>query len=394
MNSGSHGRIAEEIGFELLKGNHKSYIAVALASRTSQSEVIKIGSIVDRYLHGLRTRLTDMHGFASSIPAINLVKRIKKTNPDLIHLHNIHGYYLHIGILFNFLKEFDKPIIWTLHDCWPFTGHCAHFQDVNCTKWKTQCYHCPLTRGYPASWYLDNSKNNYINKKKLFTGLKNLTIVSPSQWLKGQLQESFLSDYEIRVINNGIDLGKFKIKNSEGYKKKYNLIKRYILGVANIWTRKKGLNDFIKLRSMLDREMEVVLVGLTKKQIRSLPDGITGIIRTESMEELAALYSGAEAFVNPTYVDNFPSVNIESLACGTPVITYKTGGSPEAVDNITGIVVEKGDIIGLKNSIALILSSEYKYTPEQCRKRAEKYFSSEKMCRDYLTLYEDILSHN
>lgn len=391
VNSGSHGRIAEEIGSATIKYGHRSFIAASITNGTSRSEVIKIGSKVDRNLHGLKTRLFDKHGFGSSIPTRNLVTSINKIDPDLIHLHNIHGYYLHIGILFNFLIEINKPVIWTLHDCWPFTGHCAHFQDVNCEKWKTQCHHCPLTGGYPASWFFDNSFNNYNNKKRIFTGLKNLTIVSPSQWLKDHLLESFLSDYEIRVINNGIDLEKFKPNKLEEVQNKYHLYKPYILGVANVWTRKKGLNDFTKLRALLDRRMDIVLLGLNKTQIRYLPDGMTGLTRTENTEELAALYSGADAFVNPTYVDNFPSVNIEALACGTPVITYKTGGSPEAIDDNTGIIVEKGDILGLKDAISAILSSEDRYTPERCRNRAEKYFSSEKMCRDYLNLYEQVL---
>jgi glycosyltransferase involved in cell wall biosynthesis len=393
-NSGSHGRIAEEIGSSAIKAGHKSYIAAAYANRTSHSEVIKIGSRVDRNLHGLKTRLLDKHGFGSAVSTRNLVTKIKRIDPDLIHLHNIHGYYLSIDVLFNFLKEINKPVIWTFHDCWPFTGHCAHFQDVNCEKWKTQCHHCPLTGGYPASWIFDNSYSNYFNKRRLFTGLKNLTIVSPSHWLKYQLKESFLSDYEITVINNGIDLDNFKMKNSEGVNQKFNLTKRYILGVANVWTRKKGLNDFLKLRALLDSEIKIALVGLTKNQIRSLPDGITGITRTENTEELAALYSGAEAFVNPTYVDNFPSVNIEALACGTPVITYKTGGSPEAIDNNTGIIVEKGDIMGLNDSASAILSTKDKYTPEQCRIRAERFFSSEERCRDYLKLYEEVLDRH
>lgn len=392
VNSGSHGQIAEEIGSAAIKAGHMSIIAAAYTNRTSLSEVIKIGNSVDRNLHGLGTRMLDRHGFGSSISTKILVDKIRKIDPDLIHLHNIHGYYLHIGVLFDFLKSLNKPVIWTLHDCWPFTGHCSHFQDVNCEKWKSQCHHCPLTGGYPTSWSIDNSYSNYIKKKKLFTGLQHLVIVSPSEWLAENLRNSFLSSYEIKVINNGTDLEKFRPINSDGIRNKYNLSKKYILGVANIWNRKKGLNDFIKLRVLLDRDTEIVLVGLSNSQIRSLPEGIRGLTRTESTEELAAMYSGAEAFVNPTYVDNFPSVNIEALACGTPVVTYKTGGSPEAIDEKTGFVLNKGDIRGLAETLNWLLAEHTKAYSRECRARAEKLYDSKDMASRYLSLYQSLIN--
>ncbi|NMC40767.1 MAG: glycosyltransferase, partial [Bacteroidales bacterium] len=347
VNSGSHGRIADEIGLSLIDAGHESYVAAAFTGRPSRSQVIKIGCKTDRYLHALKTRLFDRHGFGSEIPTRALVEKIKKINPDIIHLHNLHGYYIHIGVLFQYLKSAGKPVVWTLHDCWPFTGHCSHFDRVNCFKWQSECNICPNKRGYPASWWLDNSRRNFYEKKRLFSGLNKMIIVTPSLWLADHVIKSFLNDYEVRIIHNGVDLNVFRPDDASLAVKKYNLSYNYILGVSNVWTESKGLRDFIQLRKLLNSEIQVVLVGLNEKKIKNLPAGITGIYRTENVNKLAELYSGAMVFVNPTYVDNFPAVNIEALACGTPVVTYKTGGSPEATDSETGFAVEKGDVGGL-----------------------------------------------
>lgn len=393
VNSGSHGRIAEEIGLSLIASGHESYIAASYTGRPSKSQVIKIGSEFDRFLHGLKTRLFDRHGFGSRLATRALIKKIKEIDPDIIHLHNLHGYYLHIGVLFRYLKSAGKPIVWTLHDCWPFTGHCSYFDKVNCFKWKTGCYCCPNRSGYPASLLIDNSRINYRDKKQLFTGISNMVLVSPSQWLAGHISESYLKDYEIKVINNGIDIEKFKPFVSNTLREKYRIKGKYILGVASIWVKRKGLEDFIKLRSMLGPETLIVLVGVQRKQAKSLPEGIIPVLRTENINELAGLYSGAEVFVNPTYVDNFPTTNLEALACGTPVVTYKTGGSPETIDNKTGIVVEKGDIKGVADSIRMILNNGKKFYSDNCRSRAEKYYDRKIMCDKYLTLYEDLIQN-
>jgi len=392
VNTGSTGRIASLIGELLIKKDHDSYIIYGRETRSCNSVQIKIGSQLDQVGHILKTRLFDLHGFGSARPTRKLVKEVERINPDIIHLHNIHGYYLHIGILFDYLKRTGRPVVWTLHDCWPFTGHCSHFQRINCIKWKAECFKCPNTHGYPASWLMDNSRKNFHRKRKFFNGLKKMTIVSPSIWLADQLKESFLSDYKIKVINNGVNLEKFYIVDSMSLRSKYNLGEKYILGIANKLTKRKGFGDFIELRKILDPGIQIVLAGLEVNQLQNIPNGIKGIPRIENTEELAMLYSGAKALVNPTYVDNFPSVNLESLSCGTPVITYNTGGSPEAIDANTGVVVEKGDIKELANGIIKILQSEYKYSKVQCRARAEKFYSSDDRYSDYLRLYQEILN--
>lgn len=391
INSGSHGRIAEEIGKTVIKEGYVSYIAAAHITKTSHSETIQIGHELDRKFHGLKTRLFDRHGFGSKLSTIKLLKTIRKINPDIIHLHNIHGYYLHIGVLFKYLKEVNKPVVWTFHDCWPFTGHCSYFDRFNCNKWKTECHDCLNVHGYPASWFVDNSRLNYRQKKALFTGLKNVILIAPCQWMANHLKDSFLNKYDVRIIYNGIDLSLFKPTNSVYIRQKYNIKKKYFLGVANRWTIRKGLKDFKELRKILPPEYEIILVGLSANQIKCLPSGITGITHTESIGDLSALYSGAEVFINPTYVDNFPTTNIEALACGTPVITYKTGGSPEAIDEKTGMVVEKGNTEMLASSLMTMINNGKEFYSGNCRNRAVNNFSSEKMGLQYLKLYNDLL---
>jgi len=390
-NSGSHGRIAAGIGAQLISGGHQSYIAYGRTGNYCDSELIKIGGKTDVSLHLLKTRLLDRHGFGSLHSTTKFIKKLRKIDPDVIHLHNIHGYYISISVLFKYLKEAGKPVIWTFHDTWPITGHCSFFEHVNCYKWKTECFACPNIHGYPKSWFVDNSRRNYCEKRALFSGLKNLVLVSPSEWLAGYLRHSFLSSCDIRIINNGVDVLKFSPDFNGLVKQKYSLTKKYILGVANIWDERKGLKDFIRLREILDNSIDIVLVGLSVNQIKSLGDGIKGIRRTDSIEDLASLYAGAEVFVNPTYLDNFPLVNIEALSCGTPVITYRTGGSHESIDEGTGCIVEQGDVRALHESIMDIVCSENSNISGKCRERAVSKFSADARYKDYISLYQESL---
>lgn len=393
LNSSAPGRIAEEIGKVLLAKGHESYIGYGRRLRPSASWSIKIGSPMDQAIHGLKTRILDLHGFGSSSATARFIEQVKRIDPDIIHLHNIHGYYLNVDVFFSYLKASGKPVVWTLHDCWPFTGHCSHFDFVNCDKWKTQCFSCPNKMVYPKSLFLDNSRNNYLRKREIFNGLDSLTIVTPSDWLNSISKGSFLKDYPVRTINNGIDLGVFQpLDVSNDVLEKYGISgKTIILGVANMWGKHKGLADFVQLSSMISESERIVLVGLNKKQLKGLPENITGISRTENVHDLAKLYSSADVFVNPTYVDNFPTTNLEALACGTPVITYNTGGSPEAIDDKTGIVVNKGDVSGLYNSIQMIISQgKYQYTLA-CRNRAEMLYDKNDRYNDYIMLFQEII---
>ena len=390
-NAGSHSRIADEIGGILIEEGHESYIAYGRNANKSKSTLIKIGNRVDLNLHLIKTRLFDLHGFGSKNATKSFIKEVVKINPDIIHLHNLHGYYLNVGVLFRYLKDTKKPVVWTFHDCWPFTGHCSYFDSVNCFKWQIGCDNCPIIHSYPKSWFLDSSRKNYSIKKELFTGLSKLVVVSPSEWMAGFLRNSFFSNYEIRVINNWVDLKNFRPINNDEIRTKYNLDKKYVLGVASIWSKRKGLDDFIKLRKILDLKLDIVLVGLSMEVIKSLPAGICGISRTDNIEELASIYSRAEALINPTYIDNFPTINLEALACGIPVVTYNTGGSPESIDAFTGFVVEKGDIAGLLYSINTILEKGKAYYLPYCSNKAKESYGKIDQVKDYMYLYQSLL---
>lgn len=396
VNSGSTGRITEDIGKILIQNGYESFIAYGRGNRPSESKLIKIGSDLDVYAHGVKTLLTDKHGFGSKKATFNLIKQIELINPDVIGLHNLHGYYLNIEILFNFLSKSNIPVLWTLFDCWSFTGHCTYFDDINCDKWLTQCEKCPKHKKYPKSW-VDNSLHNFENKKYLFNSLENLELIVHSKWLANFVNKSFLHNHKIHVTPSGIDLSVFNLKNTKEFlTKKHNLKnKSVILGVASIWDKRKGLNDFIALSSLLDNELiQIVIIGLSKAQIKKLPTYIIGIERTENIEQLADYYNLADVFVNPTWQDNFPTTNIESLACGTPVITYNTGGSPESIDDNTGIVVNKGDIKGLKNAIDTVIYNGKNFYQTKCRKRAELLFDKNERYKDYINLYNSIINTN
>lgn len=395
INTGSTGRIAEGIGITAMDSGWESYIAYGRSDNKSQSNTIKIGSKWNVYIHGLKTRLTDRHGLGSKRATKTFVEKIKQINPDIIHLHNIHGYYLNYEILFSYLESVNIPVLWTLHDCWPYTGHCIYYDYAKCDKWKTEkgCHHCPETRSYPRS-FIDHSPDNFRRKKQTFTELKNLVLVPVSKWLKSELQQSFLKDAACTQIYNGVDLDIFKsIPNTEKVRQKYSIpdCKKIFLGVAGIWDRRKGVNDFVKLQDYLNPDEALVLVGLSNKQIKDLPKGIIGIKRTENQNDLAGLYSMASALVNLTLEDNFPTVNIEALACGTPVITYNTGGSPEAINRTTGWVVPKGDLKGVRKALDECSKVDPSKIKRDCRQRAENNFDRRSQFQEYISLYNKIV---
>lgn len=392
-NTGSTGRISENIGLVLQEAGHKSYMAFGRSSPPSRLETFKIGNQQDVYLHGLNTLLTDKHSFGSKRATKEFIKKVERLQPDAIGLHNLHGYYINIEVLFEFLKESQVPVLWTLFDCWAFTGHCSYFDDLDCDKWKIQCFKCPKTKNYPRS-LVDGSKWNYTTKKKLFGGLKNMELLTHSHWLKGLVKQSFLKDYKVHVTPSAIDTNTFQPVESS-LSEKYNVgNKKVILGCANIWSNRKGYHDFINLSDRLDStEYQIVMIGLNKKELSELPAGIIGLDRTESIDELAQWYSLAYVFLNPTSQDNFPTTNLEALACGTPVITYNTGGSPEAVDSETGFVVDKGDIVGVIDCLNHLITKDYASVSKACRARALKLYNKDTRYLDYLRIYEQMVYH-
>lgn len=394
LGVGSTGRITESIGNLAMTCGWDCYIAHgARYVGTTKMHSVPVVTKFGEYRHALKSMLFDRHGLGSVYETKQLIKKINEIKPDVIHLHCVHGYYLNYKVLFEYLNSTEIPIVWTFHDCWAFTGHCAYFDSINCDKWQYFCSKCILHKDYPASLFVDNSKRNFYVKRELFTKNKNLTIVPVSKWLENLVKLSFFKTNSIKTIHNGVDLNVFKPTYDTNLLRKFNLQGRFvILGVAAQWDKRKGLDDFIQLRSYLDDNYIIVLVGLTKEQLNSLPDGILGLSKTNNVSELATLYSCASIYVNPTYSDNFPTTNLEALACGTPVITYQTGGSPEAIDNKTGIVVSKGDIQGLVSAVRKIKS--HPLSSDDCRSRAVALFDREERFRDYIELYEKLLKES
>lgn len=353
----------------------------------------QVSSLIGEYLHYAESLLLDRHGLGSRLATKRIISKIKEIKPDIVQLHCLHGYYINYKYLFEYLTQTNIPIVWTFHDCWAFTGHCTYFDFVGCERWKTECYSCIQKHQYPKGILFDRSRKNYLDKKTLFNSVKNLTIVPVSYWLGDLVKQSFLNKYPIHVIQNGIDIDAFSpCDDFEPILKKYEMIgKRILLGVASTWDSRKGLDDFIRLFSLLDKNYQIVLVGLSQSQVDNLPVGIIGLRRTESVKQLAQFYSLADVFVNPTYEDTFPTTNLEALACGTPVITYRTGGSVESVSEDVGKVVAKGNIEQLRNAILEVISIGKTNYRDSCRERAVSLYNKDDRFREYLNLFHDLL---
>jgi len=348
--------------------------------------------ITPPWLHriiNLASKLTGFEGQFAYFATKRLIGKIKAFRPDILHLHLLHHSYIHLPTLFRYIKRHDIQVVWTMHDCWAFTGHCPHFAYEKCEKWKTGCSHCPRYKDYPKSLF-DNSKPMWKKKKRWFTGVNHLTVVTPSKWLGQLVQASYLKEYPVKVIHNGIDLTAFRPTES-AFRKEYGLEHSTILlGVAHTWSHRKGLDVFVRLSQILPSSYRIVLVGVDDATAKALPPQIMTIPRTKDRSALAALYTAADLFVNPTREDSFPTVNLEALACGTPVITFRTGGSPECIDKTCGAVVDCDDIDALEKEI-LRISKEHPYSQEACLAHAQKYDMKAQLAK-YVELYETVIT--
>ena len=375
------GNIMLQIHDVLQELGHESYIVWGRGRQAENKHEFSIEDPIGTSVHGVITRIFDRTGFASWRATRKLIAYLEELEPDIVHLHNLHGYYLNIEMLFNYLNNKKHvKVVWTIHDCWPITGHCAYFSAIHCDKWKSGCYKCPQKHTYPKSSLFDLSKRNWQMKKKLFTG-REIQLVTPSYWLKSILQQSFLNQNNIKVIYNGLDTDVFKPTKAKGFKKKY------VLGVANEWTERKGLQDFLALRQVLSDDYDIVLIGLNKEQIKKLPKGIIGLKKTKSAKELAEWYSSAEVFVNLSVEETMGMTTVESLACGTPVIVYNSTALPEVVDENSGIVINE---IHNVQAVADAIVDITKKGHFQCRSVAAKYEKKKQFCK-YVDLYEELL---
>jgi putative colanic acid biosynthesis glycosyltransferase len=392
-NFGSTGRIAEEIGVLAQQNGWSSYIAYGRASRQGRSVLIKVGTKRDLLLHGLRSKLFDQHGLGSGNATRKFIRVIKNIKPDVIHLHNIHGYFLNYSILFKFLSYSNIPVVWTFHDCWPITGHCAHFDSTRCEKWRTICNNCPQKAKYPGSLFADCSNRNFLLKKQNFNSISKLSIVTVSDWLGNIVRQSFLKDHSIQTIYNGIDTAVFNQTTDDQFlRNKYGIGGRFmLLSVATAWSNVKGLKDLIELSEYLKNDEVIVLVGLTPKQLKLIPRTIIGIPRTENRQDLASLYSVADLLISASYEETFGLTIAESLACGTPAIVYNKTASPEIVSDSTGFIIEPKDFKSVLKIIKTIKGAGKSVYSDACRTRIMTHFERKSQYQKYVTLYNSLI---
>lgn len=381
---GSTGRIVVGLHDALRARGDECRVAYGRGQHDPSVDAFKIGTPLSVSLHAGLSRLTDRQGFFSSGATRRLAAEIDEFRPDLIHLHNVHGYYLNLPLLFSTLQQSSAGVIWTLHDCWAFTGHCAYFDFAGCDKWRTHCENCPQKRAYPTSYGLDSSKRNYDDKRRLTATMANLTLVTPSDWLAGLVGQSFLKNHPLEVIKNGVDQNSFQPMATD-FKAKHGIEGRFVvLGVASPWSERKGVQDFVRLRQRLGADYVIVLVGVDPDLARRLPSSFITVARTDSPRELASIYSAADVFFNPTYEDNYPTTNLEAISCGTPVVTYDTGGSPESVKEGLGYVVPVGDLERAAQAMEQIRRTPHTLHMPQME------FDERLMTKHYVELYDRI----
>ncbi len=383
--TGSTGKICVAVSELLTQRGIENYILYS-AGESAYPLGIRFANNWHRRLQTLKARLFGNPGFNSRLITRNLIRELERLQPDIVHLHNIHENDCNLPMLFRYLKEKRIRLFWTFHDCWAFTGGCMYFSTSGCEKWKSGCGHCPSRKDF--SWFFDRSRQIYARKKALFSGL-DLTIVTPSQWMADLVKESFLKDYPVQVIRNGIDLSVFKPTPSD-FRTKHGIDTPggvfLILGAAYDWGFYKGLDVFVELARRLDPErFRIALVGTDGRIDRTLPAGILSIHRTRDQRELAEIYTAADLLLNASREETYPTVNMEALACGTPVLTFRTGGSPETIDGSCGAVVEREDVDALEAEI-LRLAAGRPYPAENCLRRAER-FAADAQFERYADLY-------
>lgn len=379
---GSTGRIMLSIAEELRKNGADVRTYSPRELNRNEPDIpmhTYYGTYLGRKLHNLFGRVTGLNGLSSIIDTIGLVRILRKNGTDVLHLHNLHSYCINFPILFRYIRKEKIKVVWTLHDCWTFTGHCPHYDMIGCNRWKTGCSHCPQKREYPQG-RLDTSRIMYSLKKKWFCGIDDMTLVTPSKWLAAQVGESFLASYPVRVIPNGIDLSVFHPTDS-GFRSKYGIPaeKKIILGVAFAWSDRKGLDVIIEMaRRLPEKEYQIVLVGTDEKTEKLLPESVIAVRRTQNLSELAGIYTAADVFANPTREEVFGLVNVEALSCGTPVVTFETGGSPECCDRTCGTVVPRNDIDAMERELIRICRDR-PFDEDLCRIRAQRFGNDRQM---------------
>lgn len=380
---GSTGKIIADIMSLLKKSGNDVRVLYGTGVDSNDENARRISWRAEYYIHNALSRLTDHAGLYSHMATWRLIREIKAFQPDVIHLHTLHGFYVNYEMLFRFLKEADIPVIWTLHDCWAFTGHCTHFSQAKCTQWQTECQRCQLLRRYPHCYGKGDVRRNFLRKRAAFTGVKKLIITTPSQWLADQVAKSFLKDYPRVVVPNGIDHTIFHPRSSK-LRERYHLEdKKIVLGIASVWGAQKGLPDMLLLADRLGVDYQVVLIGLSKRQVMAMPSNVLGFSRTANQTELAQWYTAADVFVNPTYEESFGLTAVEAQACGTPAVVYETDGCPETIATKDSILVVQGDLDGLEQAVRNVVQRNARVDIHEMER-----FDKNRTYKAYIQLYE------
>ncbi|MCE5344313.1 MAG: glycosyltransferase [Eubacteriales bacterium] len=392
----STGRVATGIGEVLEDLGHKALLCYSRGYPPENIPGFRIGNTVDMWLHALGARLWDRAGFFSRGATRRLVRQLRLYKPDIVHLHNLHGYYLDIRTLFGYLAEAGVPVVWTLHDCWAFTGHCAYYTIAECDRFTLGCGHCPQLSAYPAALWVDQSTRNWQQKRAAYAAVPNLMLVTPSVWLGREARRSFLGKRAIRVIPNGIDLTQFRPCDEpellSDVVKRYGLKelagKHMLLSVASTWDERKGLTDLVELSKRLREDMMIVVLGLTERQRGELPATMLGLGSTQNIRELRALYAAADVCMSLSHEETQGMTLLEALACGTQVLCYDATALPETVTPDVGEVVPEDDLTAAAAACARLCDQPK--SPLSCRARAMEY-EKRGQYTQYVGLYQELL---
>lgn len=388
---GSTGKLALALHNRLLKDGNESRVGYGYGKCNLQG-TYRISNWFDTHVHDRLSRYTGLIGWFSVLCTLRLLQDVTKFNPDIIHLHNLHGNYVNVSILLRYLRRSKRKVLFTLHDCWAFTGKCPHFTLIGCNKWKDTCHNCPLLKDFPSSDLFDTSKLLFNQKKKLLIPLQNMRLVTVSEWLAGVTKQSFLRTKQIDVVSNGIDISIFRIKDIAYLKAKLKLSDKFILlGVASTWGNRKNLEKWLLLRNALDDNYSIVLVGLNKNQVLDLPSGMIAIEKTENQEELADYYNMADVLINMSKEESFGLVTIEAMACGTPVIAYNSTANPELVAGDRGIVIDNDEVDAMKKAVEQMKAVGKTYFSKNCRSFAENGYTIDTMYNKYKKLYNEMV---
>lgn len=393
-NWGSTGRLTEDLGDVAIAAGWNSYVAYGRQCKQSSSKLIRIGGDISVLSHVLLTRMFDRHGFGSYCATKAFIRELEIIKPDVLQFHNLHGYYLNLPLILRYATKNNIPIVWSLHDCWSMTGHCSHFVKIGCDKWKNECYHCPLIKSYPNSWLIDSSRRNFREKKRLIEQIPRLTVISGSEWLASIASQSYFKNREIQFIPDGIDTEIFQPR-ANGYelRKKHGLEDKFvILASGTVWGEDKGISDYGKLRKLLSDKYAIVLIGMSDEDLATVPDGVIGLPRTKSPEELSEYYSMADCVMSLSKMESFGLTPVEGFACGTPAIVYDTTALPELISPETGFVAKFLDIEDVKEKVELLSERGKSAYSSQCRSIAVEKYDKKKCYAQYLKVYEHLIN--